>query len=257
MNAQIADWRANPWPHADRYFVYSGPTQVNVQAPAGTTDTFDLTSEGMEFELVMNPKPNWRLMANISKVESMQSNTGTTMLKFLNERVPLWERTPNLPQTETLQGTVEEAKKFLQAAYYQVANRDGTVLPEVRKWRFNAVTNYRFVEGRLKGFNVGGAYRWQDRAGIGYESFFDSKLAIYRINTGKPYFGPRRDNVDFFAGYRMRILSDKTTLRLQLNVRNLLDDDDLVPVYANPDGEKVAFQIPQTRLFQLSASIEF
>ena len=47
---------------------------------------------------------------------------------------------------------------------------EGASVPEIRKWRFNYVTNYTFREGFLKGVGVGGSWQWIDKVGIGYPS---------------------------------------------------------------------------------------
>src|SRR5690606_32731643 len=45
---------------------------------------------------------------------------------------------------------------------------EGADVPELRPWRFNLITNYKFREGWFDGFHVGGAYRWQDKVTVGY-----------------------------------------------------------------------------------------
>jgi hypothetical protein len=51
---------------------------------------------------------------------------------------------------------------------------DGSRAPELREWRWNAVTNYTFREGRLRGWGLGGAVRWQQEAVIGYRIILDA-----------------------------------------------------------------------------------
>ena len=45
---------------------------------------------------------------------------------------------------------------------------DNTVSNEQREWRYTAVTTYRFMEGRFRGFSIGGAGRWETSAATGY-----------------------------------------------------------------------------------------
>lgn len=52
--------------------------------------------------------------------------------------------------------------------YFQQAALEGSDSPEVRKYRINFLGNYSFTEGKLRGANIGGAYRWQDKEAIGY-----------------------------------------------------------------------------------------
>jgi hypothetical protein len=44
---------------------------------------------------------------------------------------------------------------------------------------------------------------------------------------------------------------------LQLNVRNLLDDDQLIPAAAQPDGSISSWMAPQGRIFMLRSTFEF
>jgi hypothetical protein len=44
---------------------------------------------------------------------------------------------------------------------------------------------------------------------------------------------------------------------LQLNVRNVFDDDDMVPVVAQPDGSIASWIAPVGRTFNLKSTFEF
>jgi outer membrane receptor protein involved in Fe transport len=131
-------------------------------------------------------------------------------------------------------------------------------MPEIRRWRFNFTNNYRFTEGRLKGFNVGGAYRWQDRVAIGYRSVIANVNGINQetIDLNDPFWGPNETAVDLWVGYTRRI-AKKYTWRVQLNVRNALGKDELVPINSQPDGGPAAFRISYGADWFLTNSIEF
>jgi hypothetical protein len=51
-------------------------------------------------------------------------------------------------------------------------------------------------------------------------------------------------------------LSDKYNLTIQLNVKDLFDNDDLVPIYVNPDSTKLYRFLPG-RLVSLTGTLEF
>jgi hypothetical protein len=44
---------------------------------------------------------------------------------------------------------------------------------------------------------------------------------------------------------------------LQLNIRNLFDEDDLIPVVANPDLTIPVYRIPAERTWELRSSYRF
>ncbi len=72
-----------------------------------------------------------------------------------------------------------------------------------------------------------------------------------------PHFGPKEDDIDMWVGYERPIMNNKVLWRIQLNVRNLLDDDDLIPTYAQPDGTTAVFRIPSGRTLEMSTRFTF
>ena len=134
---------------------------------------------------------------------------------------------------------------------------EGSDNPEVRKYRVNAVGNYTFSEGRFKGFNLGGAYRWQDKAAIGYQTAYDPNTGVPISDVTKPRFDNGNKFVDMWVGYRRKIFNDKVDWRVQLNVRNVFADGDPVVIQAQPDGSpsRVRFDVP--REFVLSNTFRF
>jgi hypothetical protein len=168
----------------------------------------------------------------------------------------LWKSTPDLPTTPSLSANVRIDSRNLLASYYRVSARDNSVLPEVIKWRANLMTNYTVAAGRFKGLGFGGAYRWQDKAGAGYPSYFDPTLGIYRIRADQPLYAPASDRVDAWISYERR-LRHGWNWRVQLNVRNLVDSDALIPIYINPNGEVASVRVPEGRRWELSSRFEF
>jgi len=134
--------------------------------------------------------------------------------------------------------------------------RDGTTSLEQRKWRANFVTNYRFTEGFfLKGFSIGGAIRWQDEVGIGFGQTFSPEAGIVP-DLNNPFFAPSSWNGDAWTSYQ-RKLTEKINWRIQLNVRNLIGNDDAIPVRANPDGSIAVIRIPNERVWFITNTFEF
>src|SRR5690606_11748613 len=149
---------------------------------------------------------------------------------------------------------------------------NGQVQPEVRKWRWNAVTSYDFNEGVLNGFGVGGGYRWEDKSVIGYAPM-KNEDGSSSINLNAPFYAPSNDFVDVWLSYR-RKLTDRTNWRIQLNIYNLFGKNELVPVAASVDASKVptwdsitpttpipmrasAFTIREGRSWTISNTFEF
>lgn len=103
-----------------------------------------------------------------------------------------------------------------------------------------------------------GAYRWQDSVGIGRPLIVVD--GAFTPDLANPFFGPSQDRVDAWVGWEKGIgtyLGQNTLFRVQLNVRNLLDDTDLIPVVADPDGGISVVRISDERTFELRASLSY
>ena len=72
----------------------------------------------------------------------------------------------------------------------------------------------------------------------------------------KPHMGPTMWNGDMWISYK-RPLTDKMDMKLQLNIRNLLGDTDLIPVSANPDGRIIAYRNSNPRDIFLTSTFSF
>lgn len=134
---------------------------------------------------------------------------------------------------------------------------NGQRTPEIREWRANLITNYTFAEGKMRGFNIGGAVRWEKEGTIGYELGLEPESGSSILDVNKPIFGDPNFRVDAWVGYKISIMDGKVDWGIQLNVRNLLNDDDLIPVAANPDGRVVANRIPVPLTWEIRNTFSF
>lgn len=60
-----------------------------------------------------------------------------------------------------------------------------------------------------------------------------------------------------WIGYTRKLWNKRVLWNLQLNIRDLFDEDDLVPVIAQPDGSVASWVAPQGRLFTLRSTLSF
>jgi outer membrane receptor protein involved in Fe transport len=208
-------------------------------APSGLTLTSDTISKGYEFEFIANPTPNWRVIMNGSRTQASRSNVGSAeTLDYVNYL------------SEMMAGPAGELRQFsggpTAATFRQNWNnnigtwtllrlQEGAAASEIRKWRYNVVTNYSFREGRLKGVGIGGSYRWQDKVIIGYPVVATSATQ-YTFDLANPYYGPSEDSFDAWLSYE-RKLTERIHWRIQLNGRNLFGKEELIPISVQPDGQ--------------------
>ncbi len=226
----------------------------------------DLKSTGIEYELTANPTKNWRLTLNASKAQAVRSNVLTSWDSYIATNKAFYfdgGYTSNdapasnywnfkgyydIPQTpgNTLGTGGRLGTTFndtVYNAYYQAKATADQAVNELRKWHWNAVSNYTFSQGFLKNVGIGGAVRWQDRSTIGYYPKFDSAANAWVIDLNRPIKGPTEINYDAWISYQ-RPLTHGITWSIQLNVNDLFAKSDLIPTQANPDGTIAQVRIP-------------
>lgn len=234
-------------------------THVGANQPASLAVTGDTFSKGVEFELTANPVPNWNVSINASKTTASRSNLAKGFADWAEERAEFF-RGPG-GQVQLWNGGFGQQTVggvWLQefySSYLLYKQLEGSDVAELRPWRFNAVTNYSFQDGGLKGVNVGGAYRWQDKSVIGF-GVADAGTPDEAWDVNQKFYGPSEDALDLWVGYG-RDLTDNIDWRIQLNVRNVMGDDDLIPISTQPDGSMAVGRIPEPTTWSLSNSFTF
>ncbi len=265
-------------------FSYSGSAATNNLALTTTslpayTDTANYVAKGWESDIVYNPTRNWRILVNLAKTESIQSNLLPATKELRARLDPVVKALANRPKFASATGYVfptdangkvtsldagageqTVAQYFAASVDIPLANQlaaEGVSAPEIRKYRANLVTNYTFDrESKLKGFGIGTGIRWQDKVGIGYPVSYTSAGTVF-IDRDKPYYAPSETNVDFFASYGRKIWKDRLDWRIQLNVRNAIGQGDLIPITAQPDGSPASVRLAPDRRWYLTNTFSF
>ena len=205
--------------------------------------TADTESKGYEFELTANPTRNWRIIFNAAETTAIRTNVGGAELSELVDFI-----------TDKINGAAGDMRMFnanfddptnviwnngtwtgFRSGYTLMKLQEGAAASEIRKWRYNIVTNYSFSNGGLKGFGVGAGYRWQDKVIIGYP-VIPGTGGIASFDLSKPYYGPSEDAADAWISYE-RKLTRRIGWKIQLNGRNLFGKEELIPISIQPDGK--------------------
>ena len=269
--AAVAAWRA--WQQSpiaqrmyeawqmdlDRPFT-PGTGGIPKTEPAGFTLTEDATSTGYEFELTAQPTRNWRLAINAAKSKATRRNVGGPALaEFIAAYETALKTTPAGDLRIWWGGAGNETTLYQwnQNVGFEWTSRklqEGTQAPEIREWRVNAITNYDFTEGRLKGLSVGAGVRYQDDVIIGYTPVGGSDN--FSIDLDRPYKGPAETNFDFWVGYSRR-LADKVDWQIQLRVSNAFEGNDLIPITVQPDGTPAAYRIAPAQVWSVTNTLRF
>jgi hypothetical protein len=231
-------------------------TSVSDAGNPNVTGTSDFFSKGYEFEGTYNPTNNWSITFNAASQESIKTNVLKQYSDYLAIREPQWRAMGNLvvrSNGETLQHAVDSNAILIIRSEQ---SKEGAILPEIRKWRFNLVTRYGFTAGRLKGWAVGGAVRWQNKAAVGYHSKINS-YGVTIQDIDRPIYGPTLVTTDAFVSYSRKILRNKALWTVRLNAYNLLNDRDEIPVAIDDDLVVVARQVQNGLTLRLANTFEF
>jgi hypothetical protein len=237
----------------------------------------DSASDGYELEINVTPVRNWNLRVNGARSEAIESNIGKPWFEWGAQRLPVWESVvarngevdaQGRPVTWTTapynvsQPTGQTLAQYYQAnvvgrSYAFMAAADGRSTDTARNARANFITNYTFSGERLKGFNVGGAARWRARPTIGY-GITTNSAGTTLLDLDKAYKGEEEFYVDAILGYRGRLKAwGGVNYRLQLNIRNLLNDDDPTPIQTWTTGEVVKLATVEPRVIVFTFAVNF
>ncbi|MGH8019040.1 MAG: hypothetical protein ACREIA_12250, partial [Opitutaceae bacterium] len=225
--------------------------------------TSDQVSTGYEAELVANPTRNWRIAINGSKFETTESNIGTVWLDFISQRLPYWAENATLQGPDENTTTISSRVLDIIQTLNLMRQSEGQRTEQGREWRVNLLTRYTFDQGWMKGFFVGSGYRWRSKAVIGYRAItvpnefpfpgIGSEIVVPAVDA--PVYGKSTSDLEGFIGYSRRF--ERGDWRIQLNVRNLFDEDDPVAQRANTSGDLSLFTVPQPRTFILSTTFSY
>lgn len=261
-------------PQADQYLVdrttylsnpsaYTPPVanvySYSASAPQGFTVTADTVSRGYEFEFTYNPLPNWRIAFNASESTAVRTNFGgpgiDEFMAYMKTQLVNADGTPapggQMPNFGGANGIYNNNWVGLNSTYTLLKAQQGSNVPEIRKWRYNVVSNYTIDRGMFKNVGFGAAYRWQDKVGIGYPIKSDGTF-----DMNKPYYGPAEDGVDLWASYEHK-LNKKVNWKVQLNVRNALAKNGLIPITVQPDGSWAAARMKPVQEWFLTNTFTF
>ncbi len=264
--------------------------------PGSIYATRSAVAEGMEVQLTYNPVKNWTIKFTGGKQETIYSNVLGEYFAWSDHRTPDWDgaRAADhlLPEFQDLAtyttsgGTEVNLTDFWGSYGYQSNIKiDGDypsaqdyfneiVLPQVaiasdlegqaskgqRKYRWSLLSNYKFQDGGLKGYSVGGSVRWEDKSVIGYygraNPAIDGATDLTLADVSRPIYDEANTRVDLWVGYTKKLENDMN-LKLRLNVVDAFEGGELQTVAVNYDGSANAYRIIDPRQFIFSASLEF
>jgi len=186
-------------------------------------------------------------------------------VNFIQERAPIWAANSTLTGPNNTNTTIASRYLAIVQTLNQMKQADGQKVENGRNWRVNFVSRYAFSEGTLRGTFVGAGYRFRSPQNLGYlASLVPNEFPL----TGAPaqVLVPARNaplkgdivsETELFLGYSRR-LGQRVNWRVQLNIRNLLDDQDPMDQRANiTAGFTTVYTVPEPRSFILTNTFSF
>lgn len=242
----------NPDPVAGKPRWESNPNQSAIR---------NTVSTGFEIDISGRLTDNWTIAFNAARAEATADGSIPAYIEFANELYTNLLNSPlsmlaDEPQTFNQSETHSERMARVTLPPIIAAQlQDGSPLADVRKWRWNLVSKYRFTEGALDGLEIGGAIRWQDKIQTGTE--IEVVGGIPQPILDRPFWGPSETNGDLFVRYT-RPINDKIDWTLQLNARNLYrSNSDFIPIRTNPDGRNSFYRNPNPQDFTITNTFKF
>lgn len=239
------------------------PTKaITATTPSGFSVTEDSVSKGYEIEFNAVPTKNWRLAINASKTKAIRTNIGGAALSSFIAGYEKAMKTTAAGDLRIWWGGAGNETNLMQwngnigSEYAQRKLQEGTNVPELRTWRVNAISNYDFDHGLLKGVNVGLGVRRESSIVIGYKPIPGATGNDISFDIANPYSGPAETNFDFWIGYGRRVWRD-IDWSIQLNVRNAFVGNELIPLTTQPDGTIASYRIKPPQTWQLSSTFKF
>jgi len=234
----------------------------------GTGGTTDKTVEGYEFAITANPTRNFRLNLRYSYTDGFRSNSypdahlyrdgdaeglfyGRQALPYFesliaaNPSVGALTASPGEEGGSTLAAIIADFRDDLA-----VQDRiDGVSLAGNTLHKGNIFANYSFREGRLKGLSVGAGVRYVGPRDLGLGE--DAEGNLFKLE------GSSVTSADVKVGYRLGDFAGLSNVRLQLNVKNALNNQDPLINRKNSDGSVRSVTFARPRAIRLTSTFDF
>lgn len=232
-----------------------GPSGPNRLDEISTRDTRDDTSQGWEYELVGNITDSWSVRMNYATPRNVQSNINPRTKAYIEEFRALWTSAANanliIPNVTTNNTVATRLTNVIDPRLAGDARAEGRQGRGVRDEVFTVFSNYKFRSGILRGFS----------AGYGLKGYGENVLTyVGTTGRGSPVFGRGYWISDFKLGYETirHTFGKKVEYKVQLNVANLFDEDNVIYNQANSTtGVKDVYYFINPRTVSMSLSMAF
>jgi hypothetical protein len=234
-------------------------TTINALNPSASTlpvTTVDTISQGSEFEFMAHPVKNWDVSLNYVRTRATRTNLDGATRTYMDAMNTFYNGDAGYLRMFGVNDPSQIVKSAWNnqawKSYQVILSSQGQSAPEVSPWRLNLVNNYKFEQGRLKGFAIGGAARIEAARISGYKY----SAALGYLDVNQTVMGPEDKHFDLWVGYTKQ-LKHNVVWHAQFNIRNVGEKTRLLPSYYEPDGSLSLARIQEGSVFRFANSLEF
>lgn len=219
--------------------------EANAQRFNWNAALIDTATHGYEVELVANPTRNWTIRAGYSKSSRTRENFFEEGVSFFNAKFAEWRTLAG--NDAALRQTVETNIANIIQTEFVDRDEDTEQGFGSTPHKVNVTSRYSFTEGSFRGFQLGGAVRYQGKT-------FANQL----VSTGATYWANESVFVDAFTTYKFKLPWSGTRMTVQMNVKNLFNSYLSTVARLNGDfsGPRRLY-LRDPRSYRLTASVEF
>ena len=261
----------------------------------GGHDVRNINATGWELTVVYNPTRQWRVSLSGSSNKNILVDDDRyaglyfardtafeglgTWRKFANELQKVASGTASSSFDLNPASPADRQKAQADATYIrsQVDSSERSYLDGQQligrnqsrtggQYNFNGVTAYDFTEGRLKGWTLGGNFRYRSAAVVGYSRLMGSTGRPGLLSVKDPIMGEANWDFGALIAWKHK-LTRKVNLRVQLNIQNLLNETDPLLTAVDTDTNSVYgtahaavpvyYTLLRPRNFVLSTTFDF
>jgi len=257
--------------------------------PIGGTQ--DSKAKGTELQLTYNPMRNWTIKWTGDHAKTSYTNVVPQYDAWLAVRLPVWQTVSapeiadftdgggvqyslknfwtgygftNVAQKTDTGGNTSPQAYFNNVVASQVALAkalQGVTAPDLRQYHTSILTNYRFTEGKWKGFGVTLSERWESKAAVGFFGKVgdpvNAPTVISVADPTRPVYDHGNFYTDLGFSYGRKIYGDRIGWVVQLNINDALENGRLMPTAVNFDGTPWSYRIIDPRQIILSTRFTF
>lgn len=224
------------------------------------------STEGMDAVLVANLTSQWDLRLTVGKQKNLLVSRSKAWIEWISQRLPVWRDAgglgwENVAVSSSDSRTIEQY--YNQSVLTEITSLQlatGTQRFRQREWRANMFTNYRFEGGWRKGLSIGGGVRWWGPGNTGNGGQLVPGLTTPIVDTKVLHRDARSQTfVDLVAAYRrpLKLGSHKLGWRVQVNVRNVFNYDELEVARSDYEGRPYEFLRVSPRQVSITTTVTF